>query len=381
MRSKSYCSYFWNHLCIGPNNRMKVCCRFDLKTTEVTALGDNLEKSFNSPLFKKLRDNALSGKANSGCSKCYKQEESLTPSLRERANDCAGPQVFSDTQARLADVKTVEVFVGDTCNLKCVMCGPDASSLWRKDYDRLGWPMQERSQSSLEKMAVALGQLPQLEEVKFVGGEPLLVENHRAILESLSDISENVSLTYFTNATVLPSVSLIEDWKKFKRVNLYLSIDAVGALNEYIRFPSRWKTVEQSVDYYMKQLEDQENLKIFFFSTVSILNIWQLPELADWCANKVRHLPVPRQPRLICNPLDSPSFLAIDNIPKSNRANLIDSLSGSGTDLKRVINWLQSHSEIDRKQDLKTYLNSLDRVRGTSAKSLLPELADIVDLC
>ena len=76
------------------------------------------------------------------------------------------------------------------------------------------------------------------------------------------------------------------DWKKifkkFKKVEIMMSLDGHGPDNEYIRFPSKWTDIEQNVDVITKL----PNAKTYVNCTISNLNFLLLPRLIDWCKER-----------------------------------------------------------------------------------------------
>ena len=71
---------------------------------------------------------------------------------------------------------------------------------------------------------------------------------------------------------------LIDKWAKFKRVQLNCSIDATGALDRYIRYPSNWNKIVENFET-IRQLP---NAGIEIHCTVQMYNILRLQELIEW---------------------------------------------------------------------------------------------------
>ena len=90
--------------------------------------------------------------------------------------------------------------LSNICNLECVMCNGDYSSLIRKNRekrDELAIPYDEKFLLQLEEY------IPFLEEVKFYGGEPFLIELYYGIWEKIIRLNPAVRISVQTNATVL----------------------------------------------------------------------------------------------------------------------------------------------------------------------------------
>jgi hypothetical protein len=76
---------------------------------------------------------------------------------------------------------------------------------------------------------------------------------------------------------------LLDIWHQFKSVHLAVSIDGYGSVNEYIRYPIKWKKVEENVRKmfgFSKRFPDKYSLSLSH--TVSLLNIVDSPKLLEW---------------------------------------------------------------------------------------------------
>jgi glutamate-1-semialdehyde 2,1-aminomutase len=96
---------------------------------------------------------------------------------------------------------------------------------------------------------VLLQNASQLRALYFTGGEPMIEKQVEHILQHLIDRGEagHVQLEFNTNCTILRE-PMLEKLQRFERVDLGLSIDACGAVYEYIRYPSKWATVRRNIE-------------------------------------------------------------------------------------------------------------------------------------
>ena len=72
--------------------------------------------------------------------------------------------------------------------------------------------------------------------------------------------------------------SLLELLSKFRKVEVTLSIDAIGMQNEYLRFPSNWNKIKNNV----RKLSNLENVYFEINTVVSSLNVHLLDEIIKW---------------------------------------------------------------------------------------------------
>jgi hypothetical protein len=93
-----------------------------------------------------------------------------------------------------------------------------------------------------------------------------------------SGAATNCVLRYNSNGLDLPE-KLFELWHHFKEVKFNLSIDAVGDKNDYIRYPSKWTDLLESI----RRLDDTEShITVNIACAVQLLNVLYLDELANW---------------------------------------------------------------------------------------------------
>ena len=94
-----------------------------------------------------------------------------------------------------------------------------------------------------------------VEEIYLTGGEPTIIKQQHKLLDYFIEnkIAKNIKLKYNTNLTNVRK-HLISRWKNFQKVQLNCSIDAVGDLNKYIRYPSDWKKI---VDLFTFKTKNQ----------------------------------------------------------------------------------------------------------------------------
>ena len=91
-------------------------------------------------------------------------------------------------------------------------------------------------------------QIPNLKQVYFAGGEPLMIKEHKKFIEEIirQGYQDKILLRYNSNG-ILVDKDLIELWSKFKKVKFAISMDAIEKRDEYIRFPTDWDTVEKNL--------------------------------------------------------------------------------------------------------------------------------------
>lgn len=258
----------------------------------------NLLEIINAPKLKKTRELMIKGEIPSFCTRCFDIEASGGESRRILENkyydqhiDQALKNSNPDGTLLKPNVLSADYRLGNTCNLKCLMCSPIATKQWIETWNDSSF--EKISNDKLEELKnlnwhestvfedVVLAISQGLENIHFAGGEPFLIKNIKRILNKLVDenLASGISLSFNTNLTVIPEwISILS---KFKKTNICVSIDGVGKVNDYIRRFSNWDTIFKNLKYIDAKYNDL-NLDIFNIScTVQVLNILHLNSLFE----------------------------------------------------------------------------------------------------
>ena len=112
------------------------------------------------------------------------------------------------------------------------------------------------------------------------GGEPMMIERHYEFLNKCigSGHAGNITIEYNTNMTSLPP-RVLEMWKQFKQIRVGCSIDGMGSVLEYQRWPVKWK---QAINNLNKVDKLPNNVTAWVAFTVTAYNIFHLPEFMLW---------------------------------------------------------------------------------------------------
>jgi molybdenum cofactor biosynthesis enzyme MoaA len=230
------------------------------------------------------------------CEKCSKQENNGLPSYRQFFNS----HMIADTD----NIVFLDIRNTNQCNLKCRYCNPYFSNQWAKELNFVN-PLQRTDLTDyLERLLT-----DDLQLIYFTGGEPMISADHWNILHNLtsSRLSHKVKLMYNTNLTVIKfkDVDFFDLWKQFARVDLTVSIDAIGSLFNSIRSGAQWHIVEHNLNWLCDK--NCKQMKVSVTCVLSILNIWNLTEFIRYF--QTRAIPI----NFIL--LEGPDYLALDVIP------------------------------------------------------------------
>src|SRR5690606_17734570 len=113
-------------------------------------------------------------------------------------------------------------------------------------------------------------------------------------------------LKYNTNVTHLPE-ELMSCWMHFKRVRVNASVDAVGPLNEYIRYPSKWPKVLQNLKVLDNLATKNPHIHVSIHTTVQMYNVLYLTDILEYFSSTFKSI----RPLPFANILDHPEYLNI----------------------------------------------------------------------
>jgi Iron-sulfur cluster-binding domain len=427
------CPLPWIHLATRPNGDVRVCCTAnasgagsdDIKDAGLIKSGNqvmNLRTSglaqiWNSDYMKSVRLQMLAGQIPASCTKCFGEEAKGIVSKRQWETQIWQERIDIDRIISQTDpdgslpvnIPYFDLRLGNTCQLKCVMCSPHDSSSWVKEW-RLQYPLYINKQlqqdqrwddtfdyawyqkgSFLDDMRQ---QSAHIRELYFAGGEPLLIPEHYKILEFMieSGSAKSCIIRYNSNGLEL-SDRLFELWQHFQQVKFNFSLDAVGERNDYIRYPSQWDDILQKL-----QLLDHtpDNITVNIACAVQLLNIMHLPDMADWKTSmgfKKINLPPYGAGLIGTHLVYLPSYLNVRVLPKTIKEKiklrfsefLIEqqhnqefiSNSYGKARWTGLIDYMMSEDWSHKLPQTLEYLTVTDHRRGTNFRTVFPELCDL----
>lgn len=173
--------------------------------------------------------------------------------------------------------------IDNICNLQCKMCSSYFSSKLVIRDQFLGLPVHKKLEPNFYKLNNV--DISNLEWIKIIGGEPLITPNLEPFLdylESRVNVS-NVIMELITNGSVIPDEHILEKLRKYKKIELSVSLDSYNTSNDYQRFGSSYKDTFSNAVNLNKLLPNSE---LAFHSTVSILTANHLSETLNYITNK-----------------------------------------------------------------------------------------------
>ena len=410
--SKVFCNKPFNHNYIHTNGKIRLCCTTiqDIPTDNNYNLYDaskhTIDEYWNSNRMKEIRRKMIAGEKIRDCERCYKQEEMGVESLRSTTGMEQYIKETADDGTYSNPATTMQMQLGNICNLKCKMCsqmyshmhGLETLEIGRQDPDWLHWVKeqganvnnwtnelgikQEWYRNTEFKLKMFEHISKNIKHLNVIGGEPTLIPEFYELFEycDRQGTLDGKTITLVTNLTNT-NPRLTKWLPKLEQWTIWASVDGLGERTEYIRYPSKWEKILESLEFYRSNLGN--NGKITLSPAVQLLNIDQLDDMIkwweDWCGGEMNHrygftwLAVVWYP-LICNP----------NIaPREWRLKVADKLSKYKFDdyYNNIINELRRDQHTSEKyKELQTafikYNDKQDQFRNVEKtwRQLLPDL-------
>ena len=392
------CIVPWTSICLAANGDIKPCCNYEAEGQFNVYRGDTLEHAWKE--WDNLRKEMIEGKYPSRCKRCWKTEESLGSSRRhwmfEKIQNKPKPYKYN-VEAPM-NLRHMDLNFGNTCNLKCRMCGSWGSTHWHKEDKKLQAINSNFRRNTGDSSARTIDpslyknmedKLSQMERIDFKGGEPLMQEGMYEVLQMLvnNGSAPNVELGYVTNGTKTPE-HLKDLWPHFKKVTLNVSIEATGKLYQYIR-GSNTQTIEQ-LEQNLHWYDQFDNIKGHFSVAISTYSIFDLQNLADWIERVTSNLKQwktevanrtsdsvlwyekPNQFQIL---VVDPPYLNPNNVPPHIKQRVIDCWDKKYHLLDELRNRMLVQEYDENKWQLfKQFTRELDNMRGTNVLDYIPQL-------
>ena len=346
-----------------------------------------LHDVYNNPSMQKLRESFIKGEKPKECYWCWKEESTGTQSFRQRyikrtlktqydidLDVINGvPEDYMDhmeymTVQETSTPELLDLKLSNTCNLKCRMCSPMASSLIGKEmgvYDPY-WS-ENKIVGTDNEDSFFNNILPNVREIELTGGEPFFSNENQQLLLQISETEHvnNIDKIHITTNGMVYSKRLFTALDKFRRVKIAVSVDDVGPRLAYARHGANWNTIKNNIVKYL----EHPNVEVDLTRTISSLNILHLDELED----AAKEIGV----KLSSAFLHEPHYLGIQHLP-SEVKKMISSELGNNY----ITMFMNGVNDFDEKNEnthkFLAEMRKLDAIRNESFEDTFPELYDLI---
>ena len=290
-KPETLCLAPWTHTYLSPQTERRLCCAsrepaqnfeqyIDTKSGTGKYIPLTLEEHWNSDHMKSVRRRMMAGEELPECDVCNSKLLN-TDVYRSYFNKLFGHK-YLDAMANTDETgyTTLQPVSWDyrfsnLCNFKCRMCGDMLSSAWESEQrqnNMIDWnnpknnwmkpdvkvEIEKFQDTQVEQEFARAVEEHRVEEVYWVGGEPLMYEQHWRYMKRIIELGDgkNVYARYNTNLSRVnyrginlyrDILSGLRDWQ------ICASIDGTGRIGEYIRsgldFNSWLENIREGIRY------------------------------------------------------------------------------------------------------------------------------------
>jgi len=368
--SKVFCSLPFNSLHIYANGKVDPCCNF------TPSKFNTIDNYFDSVDLKQSQEEFLKGQWPKQCTKCQHDELTGGYSFRTMNDQFESDEI--EIKKNNYKITHLTIITSNVCNLKCIMCNDISSYVRGVELNKMG--LSKKIPRLIEIAPSGLNEINNIDSIKTLtvqGGEPFGDKVTLQFLQKLIDsgLSKNIRLDLNTNLTLITHDVLLNLKKNFKHVIIKGSIDGVGAVNDYIRFPSNWQDITTAV-----ALIQSFEIELIITTALSNIGLIKFHELVKWAHdNNIRDL--------FLTMVQTPDELSCTKLPNKLKQKLLTQFlelrnKNYSDKTKQVIEsciQLCQPLNIDQSiDDTIKYLQQHDQIRGNSFLDVFPELINYV---
>jgi sulfatase maturation enzyme AslB (radical SAM superfamily) len=310
-----------------------------------------------------VKHDLLAGIKSPACAKCWQVESIGQKSKRQFENKFLDYKLDRDLDKIQEDCKTktinplvYQIQTSNLCNQACVTCSSYLSSKWAEIERKMGTVPHLTFKIKLSDVNI---DYTTARHIEFVGGEPFFDPATFQILNLLIEHNNtDCFISVVTNGSILLNDYQLDILSKFTDLNICISVDGIGPVFEYLRWPAKWNVVCNNIKKFQ---QITNNISISY--TISSLNILYYQQTVDWFnAEKLRYNH---------NIVSFPTWLSLDTMPIKIKKLLVNN---SFAKL-----WIPENGNEISLKDYYIKIQQQDRAKKIDIKNYLPELAIIFD--
>ena len=273
------CMAPWTHTYLSPQTERRLCCAsresaqsFEQYIDTDSGTGQynplTLDEWWNGEHIRRIRRQMMAGELPPECEVCDKKllntdvyRDYFWHLFKHKYED-----IWTHTDATgYTDLPVVswDYRFSNLCNFKCRTCGDMLSSAWeseQRQHNMINWDNPKNNwmrpeiksniiafqQSTVEEEFSLAVEQHRVEEISWVGGEPLMYEQHWRYMNRIVELGDGPLLyaRYNTNLSRVQyrGIDLYKDiLNKIRDWQICASLDGTGAVGEYIRTGLRYQ--------------------------------------------------------------------------------------------------------------------------------------------
>lgn len=317
---KNLCLAPWVHTYLSPQTERRMCCAsrepaqnfaqyIDTASGTGRYIPVTLEEHWNSEHMRSVRRRMMTGEVLPECEVCNNQllNTDVYRSYFNRMFDHKFSEIWTTTdEDGYTTMKPVswDYRFSNLCNFKCRTCGDMLSSSWeseQRQHDMINWSdsknnwmkpevRQQISQfqdTQIEQEFAQAVEEHRVEEVYWVGGEPLMYEQHWRYMRRIVELGDGprVYARYNTNLSRIEYngthlfrdiLSHVRDWQ------ICASLDGTSSNGEYIRTGLNYGKWLQNFQEGLQYTTHRRQMRIDFTLTLpGLFEVIKIQQLAD----------------------------------------------------------------------------------------------------
>ena len=296
--SPSFCLAKWLQVTIDlVNGTTHSCHHPERHSIPLNELQKNSSALHNTNFKKQQRKLMLEGIRPFECSYCWKIEE--LGHISDRLIKSTDPWAFKHLNKvsklpwdQNINPTYMEVMIDKKCQLQCAYCSADISSSIERELEKFGdYPVSNKKHRAKKFFTPNNREyhkafwhwlpevLPNLEELRITGGEPLLSDQLQTLLLFIEQhghgqlnlsLNSNLSIPSSRFENFLIEIEKLKSMNKIKSFELFVSLDTWGKQAEYIRHGLNLNLLLKNIKIYLNQRKQD---KLIFATTFNILSV------------------------------------------------------------------------------------------------------------
>ena len=348
-KPQTMCLAPWTHTYLSPQTERRLCCasrepaqNFEQYIDTAAGTGQyipvTLDQHWNSEHMRSVRRRMMAGETLPECEVC--NDKLLNTSVyRSYFDHLFGhklEEIYASTDASgatsMAPVSWDYRF-SNLCNFKCRTCGDMLSSAWeteQKTYDMVefsnsknNWmrpdirvQISQFQDTQIEKEFSEAVEQHRVEEIYWVGGEPLMYEQHWRYMRRIVELGDggrvyaryntNLSRVDFRGCNLYSDIlDHVRDWQ------ICASIDGTGSIGEYIRTGLDYQTFCRNFEAGLQHQHSRRQMRLDFTLTLpGMFEVGAIQQLAQqYNVELLSKVIFSFDPSIIMSPLSLPRGL------------------------------------------------------------------------
>lgn len=317
------CMAPWTHTYLSPQTERRMCCAsrepaqnfeqyIDTKSGTGKYIPITLDEHWNSEHMKSVRKRMMAGETLPECDVC--NSKLLNTNVYRSYFD----HLFSSKYyAKIWETTDADGYTtmepvswdyrfSNLCNFKCRTCGDMLSSAWeseQRQHNMINWhnpknnwmkpevkkDIEKFQDQQIEQEFARAVEEHRVEEVYWVGGEPLMYEQHWTYMNRIIQLGDgqNVYARYNTNLSRIThrGISLVDDLLPALRDwQICASIDGTEKIGEYIRTGLKYTQWVENYDRAVATANTSRQVRVDF--TATLPGLFEVKNIQDFAEKR-----------------------------------------------------------------------------------------------